>query len=152
MVYLAQLTSYSVLAGVSGMPSSNKNNYISVSTRNFDARNWVDVSAPKNSIRNSQKLWFVECSSFGILRTNCGATFRTQTHPVGWVIPCTEWLTTWRLVMVTAWRVTIYGQHGQQGRLATGYQVFLFLILSIRLFVMELDLRRAGIWIPNMQV
>ena len=38
----------------------------------------------KNSIRNSQKLWFVECSSFGILRTNCGATFRTQTHPVDW--------------------------------------------------------------------
>ena len=34
-----------------------------------------------------KKLWFVECSSFGILRQNCGATFLVQTHPVGWVIP-----------------------------------------------------------------
>ena len=142
MVYLAQFTSYSVLDGVSGMPSSNKNNYINVSTRDFDARNWVDVSASgKNSIRNSQKLWFVECSSFGILRTNCGATFHTQTHPVDWVIPCTEWLTTWRLLMVTAWRVTIYGQHGQQGQLATGYQVFLFLILIDRCAMwMDIDI------------
>ena len=34
-------------------------------------------------------LWFVECSLFGILRSNCGVTFCAPTHPVGWVIPCT---------------------------------------------------------------
>ena len=32
---------------------------------------------------------FVESSSFGILRINGGVTFCIQTHPVGWVIPCT---------------------------------------------------------------
>ena len=32
-------TSYNVLDGVSGVPSLNKNSYINVSTRDFDARN-----------------------------------------------------------------------------------------------------------------
>ena len=55
MVYLTQFASYSVLDGVFGMPSLDKNNYINVSTWDFDERSRVNVSASRNFIQNSQK-------------------------------------------------------------------------------------------------
>ena len=67
MVYLVQFASYSFLYGIFGMPSSNYNNYITASTRDFEERNQVDMSASGNSIRKFPKnsgLWNVHHLEF----------------------------------------------------------------------------------------